>query len=272
MRFVRFAAAGREPAWGRLEGSEIAVWSGAPWAGGREGTERLAADAVRLLAPAEPSKVLCVGLNYQEHRADRQGSDATLSTIIGSTMRDAAPQKDPILFLKAPSSIVGPGDPIRLPPGIGRVDYEAELVAVIGRRIYRPQSRAEAQAAIFGYTAANDVSAREVQQADVQWMRAKSYDSFCPLGPWIETELDPADLRIQGLLGGEVRQDARTSHLLADPAQVVWFAAQGMTLLPGDVLLTGTPSGLGGLSPGDVFTVRIEGLGDLRNPVATVEG
>lgn len=270
MRWVRFAAPGREPAWGRLDGAEIAVWTAAPWAGGREGGERVAAAAARLLAPAEPSKVLCVGLNYQDHRADREGPDATISDIIRGTMREARPQKDPILFLKAPSAVVGPEAPIVLPPDIGRVDYEAELVAVIGRRTYRPRTREEAEAAIFGYTAGNDVSARDVQQADVQWMRAKSYDSFCPLGPWIETDLDARDLRIRGLLGEEVRQDARTSQLIADPAQLVWFAAQGMTLLPGDVLMTGTPSGCAGLRPGDVFTVRIDGLGDLRNPVAAL--
>jgi len=266
MRLLRYAGPDG-PRWGRLEGEQIVPLTAAPWAGGRAGPGRLPLGGARLLAPVEPSKVLCVGLNYQEHRADEQGPDTLIAGIVARNLQDAPPKKDPILFLKAPSSIVAPGEPILLPAGIGRVDFEAELTIVLGARLYRPRTRQEAAAAIFGYTTANDVSARELQERDVQWMRAKSYDSFCPVGPWVETDFDPADRRIQGLLNGEVRQDTSTRWLIADPVQLVFFAAQAMTLLPGDIFLTGTPSGLGPLQPGDVFTARVEGLGDLTNPV-----
>ncbi len=272
MRIARFQVGDAAPRWGRLQGDRILPWTAAPWDGGTEGTGHVALSDARLLAPVVPGKVLGVGLNYADHRADEHGSDATLRSIISRNLQNAPPDKEPILFFKAPSAVVGPGDPIRLPPGVGRVDYEAELVVVVGRRLYRPASPQEAAGAIFGYTAGNDVSARDVQNRDVQWTRAKSFDTFCPLGPWIETDMDASDARIQGLLNGEVRQDARTSQLIANPAQLLWFAAQAMTLLPGDVLMTGTPSGLGGVQPGDEFTVRIEGLGgDLRNPVAALD-
>lgn len=266
MRFVRFVSGGLQR-WGRLDDGRVIAQTAAPWDGGADAAESADLDAVRLLAPVAPSKVVCVGLNYKTHRDDSHGPDVQVAGIISATLQDAPPEKEPILFLKAPSAIIGPGDPIVLPPGLGRVDYEAELAAVIGRRTYRPAGPAEAAAAIFGYTAANDVSARDVQQRDVQWMRAKSFDTFCPVGPWIETEFDPGARRLQGLLNGEPRQEASTAQLIASPAQLVWFAAQAMTLLPGDLLLTGTPSGLGAIVPGDVFTVRIEGLGDLINPV-----
>lgn len=266
LRFVRVRTdAG--PRWGRIAGGRIELLDQAPWLGGQGGGESLPFDEERLLAPVEPGKVLCVGLNYMEHRDDARGGDSVLVNIIGRNMQNAAPDKPPILFLKAPSSVVGPGAPIVLPPESQRVDYEAELTAVIGRRVRRPRTRAEAEAAIFGYTLANDVSARDLQQVDVQWMRAKSFDSFCPVGPWIDTDFDPRDRAIEGVLNGEVRQRARTSMLIADPVQLVWFAAQAMTLEPGDIFLTGTPSGLGGLASGDTFTVRVEGLGELRNPV-----
>jgi len=267
VRFVRLPGdAG--PRWGRLDGEQVRVLSGAPYAGGVETGEALARSAVRLLAPAEPSKVLCVGLNYSEHRDDEKGSDTVIAAIIARNMKDAPAKKDPILFLKAPSAIIGPGEPIVLPPEARRVDYEAELTVVIGRRLSRAGSREEAAAAIFGYTLANDVSARDLQEVDVQWMRAKSFDSFCPLGPWIETEFDPTDRRIEGVLNGEVRQRTSTRFLIADPAELLRFASQAMTLLPGDVFLTGTPSGLGLLTAGDTFTARVEGIGDLTNPVA----
>jgi 2-keto-4-pentenoate hydratase/2-oxohepta-3-ene-1,7-dioic acid hydratase in catechol pathway len=270
LRYVRFEDGG-SGRWGRVEGDGVVPLSAPPYAGGEPGGPRRPLAGLRLLPPAEPSKVLCVGLNYATHREDEEGPDRVVADIIARNLAGAAPEKEPILFLKAPSALVGPGDPIRLPPDAGRVDYEAELALVIGRRLYRPRSRQEALAAIFGYTCANDVSAREVQERDVQWMRAKSYDSFCPLGPWIETDFDPADRLIEGILNGEVRQRTRTRHLIADPGQLVYFAAQGMTLYPGDVFLTGTPTGLGVLRPGDRFTVRIEGIGELSNPVEALE-
>lgn len=266
------AVAAEAPRWGRLDADDVEVLSAAPYAGGSPTGERLPLAAVALLAPAEPSKVLCVGLNYHTHRADERGDDALVAEIIARNLQDAPTKKDPILFLKAPSAIIGPAAPIRLPPEAGRVDYEAELVVVIGRRLQRPASRAEAAAAIFGYTCGNDVSARDIQDRDVQWMRAKSFDTFCPLGPWIETAFDPADRLVEGILNGETRQSTSTRLLIADVCTLVHFAAQAMTLLPGDVFMTGTPTGVGGLAPGDRFTVRIAGLGALTNPVEALPG
>jgi 2-keto-4-pentenoate hydratase/2-oxohepta-3-ene-1,7-dioic acid hydratase in catechol pathway len=264
VRFVRYASA-EGPRWGRLDGERVVGLTAAPWAGGREAGQDLARDAVRLLAPVAPSKVLCVGMNYVDHR-DRD-PDKLIQAILDRNLKGAPPEKDPILFLKAPSAIIGPDEPIVLPPEAERVDYEAELALVIGRRVHRPQTPEQAGAAIFGYTCANDVSARDIQERDVQWMRGKSFDSFCPVGPWIETEFEARERRLQGLLNGELRQDSSTRYQIANAATLVWFAAQAMTLEPGDLFLTGTPSGLGGLRPGDVFTVRIEGIGDLSNPV-----
>lgn len=266
MRYVRVRS-DEGARWGRVDGETVALLDRAPWDGGTPAGPRLPLAACRLLAPVEATKILCVGLNYMEHRDDQRGGDALLAGIIERNLKEAAPEKPPILFLKAPSSVTDPGAPIILPPESTRVDYEAELALVIGRRLRRPAGRAEAAAAIFGYTLANDVSARDIQQTDVQWMRAKSFDSFCPVGPWIETDFDPSDRLIEGLVNDEVRQSARTSMLIADPVQLVWFAAQAMTLEPGDLFLTGTPSGLGGLGAGDTFTVRVEGIGALSNPV-----
>lgn len=253
--------------WARVDGDQALVLTGAPYAGGHQTGERRPLAGLRLMAPVSPSKVLCVGLNYKEHRDDERGADTLIADIIAANMKDAPAKKDPILFLKSPSAIVGPGEPIVLPPETGRVDYEAELAIVIGRSVRRAGSRDEAAAAIFGYTLANDVSARDIQERDVQWMRGKSFDSFCPVGPWIETEFDPADKRIEGRLNGEVRQGTSTRFLIADPVELVRFASQAMTLLPGDIFLTGTPSGLGGLKAGDTFTVALEGIGELTNPV-----
>lgn len=267
MRFVRCDAGG-EARWGRVDGSEVRLLTSAPYAGGRESGEVRALAGLRLLAPTEPGKVLCVGINYRDHRDDARGPDTVIADIINANIaRDVPAKKDPILFLKAPSAIIGPGDAVLLPPECARVDYEAELALIIGRRLRRARDRAEAAQAIFGYTLANDVSARDVQERDVQWMRAKSFDSFCPVGPWIETELDPADLPLEGILNGEVRQQTSTRYLVADVVELVRFASQAMTLMPGDIFLTGTPTGVGGLKPGDSFTVRARGLGELTNPV-----
>lgn len=266
MRFVRFGD-GAGPVWGRVGGDQVYLLSGAPYEGGEETGAVRPLTGLSLLAPVVPSKVLCVGLNYRDHREDEQGGDRVIADIIARNLKDAPSGKEPLLFLKAPSAVVGPGQPIVLPAEAARVDYEAELAIVIGRRLRRAASREEAAAAIFGYTLANDVSARDIQERDVQWMRGKSFDSFCPVGPWIETDFDPADRRIEGLLNGQTRQATSTRYLIADPLELVRFASQAMTLLPGDLFLTGTPTGLGGLRPGDAFTVRIEGIGALTNPV-----
>jgi 2-keto-4-pentenoate hydratase/2-oxohepta-3-ene-1,7-dioic acid hydratase in catechol pathway len=217
---------------------------------------------VTLLAPLVPANVLCFGRNYKAHALEG----------------GAAPPSSPLLFLKATSCVNDPEGSIVLPAAApSRVDFEAELAVVIGKAT-RNVSPADALGRVLGYACANDVSARDVQEADGQWSRAKSFDGFGPLGPWIETELDPRDLRIQGRLNGTVMQDARTSELIFDVPYLVSWLSRCMTLLPGTVLLTGTPAGCGfartppvWLKPGDRFEVDIEGIGTLRNVVRPVE-
>lgn len=205
---------------------------------------------VRLLAPILASKVICIGKNYAAHAAEMGGE---------------APQ-DPVIFLKPNTSIVGPGAPIVRPPSSSEVHYEGELAVVIGRPC-KDVPAARALDVVLGYTAANDVTARDHQRHDGQWTRAKGHDTFCPLGPWIETSLDPTDLAITTTVDGETKQSSRTSLLLHDiPAIVEWVSAV-MTLLPGDVILTGTPGGVGPIVAGQTVAVEIEGIGALSNPV-----
>lgn len=205
---------------------------------------------VRLLAPILPSKVICVGKNYADH-AREMGSE---------------PPANPIIFMKPSTSVVGPNAPIKLPINSERVDYEGELAAVVGQPC-KDVPQARATEVLLGYTIANDVTARDQQQADGQWTRAKGYDTFCPLGPWIDTEIDPGDLAIRTELEGEVKQESRTSLLLHDVAGLVSWISGVMTLLPGDVILTGTPAGVGPMLPGQKVSVSIDGLGTLTNPV-----
>jgi len=208
---------------------------------------------VRLLAPVLPSKVVAIGRNYAEHAAE-----------LGNEV-----PPEPIIFLKPSTAVVGPRDPIVYPVGLSeRVDFEGELAVVIGR-LCREVPPARVPEVIFGYTCANDVTARDLQARDGQWARAKGFDTFCPLGPWIETDLDPADLELTTMVNGEIRQNSRTSLLLHDVAALVSFVSAVMTLLPGDVLLTGTPAGVGPLKDGDEVSVTIEGIGTLSNGVIT---
>lgn len=205
---------------------------------------------VRLLAPILASKVVCMGKNYAAHAAE-----------MGS-----APPESPVIFIKPNTSIVGPGLPIQLPPSASEVHHEGELAIVIGRPCKDvPASRAAEN--ILGYTIGNDVSARDHQRADGQWTRAKGHDTFCPLGPWIVTDLDPSDLAIRTEVNGQVRQSSRTSLLLHDVGAIVEWVSAVMTLLPGDVILTGTPEGVGPIVDGDTVSVTIEGIGTLSNPV-----
>jgi 2-keto-4-pentenoate hydratase/2-oxohepta-3-ene-1,7-dioic acid hydratase in catechol pathway len=223
--------------------------------------DRWALPDVRLLAPILPSKVVAVGKNYADHAKEMAEARPD------SEPAPAAPGY-PIIFLKPSTSVIGAGDAIRLPPDSVRVDHEAELAIVIGRPA-RDVSRADAMTHILGYTAANDVTARDQQRADGQFARAKGHDSFCPLGPWIETVLDPSDLRLRATVNGELRQDGRTSAMIHDIATLIEFMSGVMTLLPGDVILTGTPAGVGPMVDGDTVTVEIEGIGALTNPVRT---
>ena len=212
---------------------------------------------VRLLAPVLPSKVVCIGKNYADHAAE-----------MGHSGTSAEAPKDPVTFLKPSTSVIGPGDPIVLPRNSNHVDHEAELAIVIGR-LCRDVPAAKAADVILGYTCGNDVTARDHQKADGQWTRGKSHDSFCPIGPWIETDLDARDLAVQCYVDGEVRQDGRTSSLLHGIGEIIEWVTAFMTLLPGDVILTGTPAGVGPLIPGNAVTVFVEGIGPLTNPVVS---
>jgi len=206
---------------------------------------------VRLLAPVLPSKVVAIGKNYADHVREMGG--------------EAPPE--PVIFLKPSTAVVGPRDSITYPTELSeRVDFEGELAVVIGR-LCRDVPQERVPEVIFGYTCANDVTARDLQARDGQWARAKGFDTFCPLGPWIETDLDPADLELTTLVNGEIRQNARTSQLMHDVTALVSYVSAVMTLLPGDVLLTGTPAGVGPLKEGDEVSVTIEGIGTLTNGV-----
>ena len=212
--------------------------------------ERHALPSVRLLAPVLPSKVVCIGKNYADHAAE-MGGEAPAS---------------PVVFLKPSTSVVGPGEAVRLPRDSERVDHEAELAVVIGR-LCRDVPRERALDVVLGWTCANDVTARDHQQADGQWTRGKSHDTFCPIGPWVETELDVRDLGVQCRVDGELRQDGRTAQLIHDVPSVIAWITGFMTLLPGDVVLTGTPAGVGPLTAGSSVDVVVEGIGTLTNPV-----
>jgi 2-keto-4-pentenoate hydratase/2-oxohepta-3-ene-1,7-dioic acid hydratase in catechol pathway len=245
-------------AWGSVEGPvgaaldalTVAAIEGHPFGAITFTGDRWALPDVRLLSPILPSKVVAVGKNYAAHAMEMGGGLPS----------------SPIIFLKPSTSVIGAGDTIRLPADSARVDHEAELAIVIGRPA-RDVARADAMTHILGYTAANDVTARDQQRADGQFTRGKGHDSFCPLGPWIQTVLDPADLRVTAAVNGELRQDGRTSEMIHDVARLIEFMSGVMTLLPGDVILTGTPAGVGPIVDGDSVTVEIEGIGALTNPV-----
>jgi 2-keto-4-pentenoate hydratase/2-oxohepta-3-ene-1,7-dioic acid hydratase in catechol pathway len=229
--------------------------SGHPFVPGEEvklsGARHQLAD-VRLLAPVLPSKIVAIGKNYADHAAET-GSE---------------PPGEPLIFLKPSTAVIGPGDPIVRPVQLSkRVDFEGELAIVFGR-LCRDVPAERVPEVIFGYTCANDVTARDLQASDGQWARAKGFDTFCPLGPWIETGLDPADVQLVTTVNGEVKQDARTSLLIHDITTLVTYVTAVMTMLPGDVLITGTPAGIGPLVAGDQVSVDIEGIGTLTNPVA----
>jgi 2-keto-4-pentenoate hydratase/2-oxohepta-3-ene-1,7-dioic acid hydratase in catechol pathway len=205
---------------------------------------------LRLLAPCQPSKVVCIGRNYVEHAAEH----------------GAEVPKEPLLFLKPPSAIIGPGEAIVTTPLSSQVEHEAELVAVVRTRA-RHLTRDNALASLLGFTCGNDVTARDLQRRDGQWSRAKGFDTFCPLGPWIETELDPSDLSVSCHVNGEVRQQGATRDMVFDVADLLVHVTAAMTLMPGDVLMTGTPSGVSPIHPGDIVDVSVSGVGVLRNPV-----
>ena len=259
MRVARFAREGEDPRYAVVDepgsgesGDQLVVLKGDPMFAGFQPTgERIPLSSeVKLLAPVIPrSKVVCVGMNFPEHRSELE--------FVGPD--------NPVIFLKPNTAVIGPGDAIRIPPVDGRIVHEGELAVVIGG-IGKQVPAKDWKSIVFGYTIGNDVSARDVMFRDGQWARAKGYDTFCPLGPWIETELDPGDLEITTYVDGEQRRHGRTSDLLYPIPELIEFITDVWTLLPGDVILTGTPAGPGGFVEGQVVDIDIEGIGRLSNP------
>lgn len=253
MKLLRCRYGGR--VWsGVLQEDLVCALEGDAAADPRPGRPIAPLEQVELLAPCLPSKILAVGLNYADHAAES----------------GLALPAEPLLFLKPPSAVMGPEAPIVLPVLSQRVDYEAELALVVSRRC-RNVPPGQASACILGYTCANDVTARDLQRRDGQWTRSKGFDTFCPLGPWIVTALDTSDLEVVARVNGDVRQRSSTRSLIFTVPQLLAFASAVMTLEPGDVLLTGTPAGVGPLRQGDVVEVEVSGIGVLRNPVLAAQ-
>jgi 2-keto-4-pentenoate hydratase/2-oxohepta-3-ene-1,7-dioic acid hydratase in catechol pathway len=263
VRIARFVHPGSPSAeagvaWGTVEGPAgapvdsltVAAIEGHPFGPISFTGDRWALPDVRLLSPFLPSKVVALGKNYAAHAQEM----------------DSEVPATPLIFIKPSTSVIGDGDAIRLPPSSKEVHYEGELAVVIGPPV-RNVAPENAMSHVFGYAAANDVTARDQQRSDGQYTRSKGYDSFCPLGPWVETVLDPSDLRIVTRVNGVVKQDARTSRMVTDISNQIAFISAIMTLLPGDVILTGTPEGVGPIVAGDTVSVDIEGIGTLTNPV-----
>jgi 2-keto-4-pentenoate hydratase/2-oxohepta-3-ene-1,7-dioic acid hydratase in catechol pathway len=274
VRIARFVHPGSSSAaagvaWGTVEGPAgapadsltVAAIDGHPFGQLAFTGDRWALPDVRLLSPFLPSKVVAIGKNYADHV--KEMSEGSLQP---ENPAPPAPSEYPLIFLKPSTSVIGEADAIRLPPSSDEVHYEGELAVIIGTPA-RNVAPEDALRHVFGYAAANDVTARDQQRSDVQFTRAKGYDSFCPLGPWVETVLDPADLRLVTRVNGAVKQDGRTSQMIHGiPAQIAFISAI-MTLLPGDVILTGTPGGVGPIVAGDTVSVEVEGIGTLTNPV-----
>lgn len=253
MRIARFTA-GADPTFGIVEGegadAVLAAIDGHPATSFAFTGERYPLAEVRLLAPVIPTKVVAIGKNYADH-AEEMGGEAP---------------SEPLVFLKPSTSVIGPRDAIGYPRQSERVDFEGELAVVI-KALCREVPAAKAAEVVLGYTCANDVTARDLQAKDGQWARAKGFDGFCPIGPWIETDLDPSDLAITTTLNGELKQAGRTSQLVHGIGELIEHVSSVMTLIPGDVILTGTPAGIGPMEVGDEVTVTIEGIGALTNTV-----
>jgi 2-keto-4-pentenoate hydratase/2-oxohepta-3-ene-1,7-dioic acid hydratase in catechol pathway len=257
MRIVRFVEQHQSlldgwfaPTWGVVDGDQLFPLAHAPYAEVVISGPARSIESVKLVAPAAPTKLVCVGRNYAEHAAE-----------LGNEV-----PPEPLIFLKPPSSVIGPDAPVVYPAISGRVDHEGELALVIGRRC-RNLSEADAAQVIFGYTVANDVTARDLQKSDGQWTRGKGFDTFAPVGPWIDTMFDPSDKRVRCWVNDTLRQDGNTALLIYSIARVLAHVTRFMTLEAGDLLLTGTPAGVGAVEPGDVMKVEVEGLGMLQNPV-----
>ena len=247
MKIVRFAADGRTK-YGILTGESIQTIEGKPFRRIKPSDRRYRLSEVKLLAPCIPSKIVALGLNYRSHAEE---------------VRADTPA-EPLIFLKPPTAVIGPEDNIVLPPCSTRVDYECELAVVIKKPAWQV-SRGEALDYVLGYTCFNDVSARDHQRNDVQWTRAKGFDTFAPFGPCIETEIDPSNVTLETYLNGELKQRGNTSDLIYSVPELISFISEVMTLLPGDIIATGTPSGIGPMHHGDTVEIKIEPVGTLRN-------
>lgn len=250
-------AASAKPRYAILaDDGSLRLITGQPWGTWTEDGEAWTGGAARFLCPAEPSKIVCVGRNYAAHAAE-----------LGNEM-----PKEPMIFLKPPSSLLGPDEAILLPAISQRVEHEGELGVVIGKRCSQLVDGDDPLTYVFGYTCVNDVTARDLQKADVQFTRAKGFDTFCPTGPHIETQLDPRSVQVECRVNGAVRQSGNTSGMAFPVAYLIRWISRMMTLLPGDLIATGTPSGVGPLVANDTVEVRVQGVGVLRNPVQARRG
>jgi 2-keto-4-pentenoate hydratase/2-oxohepta-3-ene-1,7-dioic acid hydratase in catechol pathway len=252
-RFVPRNASSHDaaPIYGLIEGEKVLEILGKPWGQWSRGTHTRSLSDIHLRAPVEPSKIVCIGRNYAAHAAE-----------LGNEV-----PKEPLMFLKAPSSIVGPQEPIVLVKYSKRVEYEGELALVMGRRCSQLSDTDDPLSYVLGYTCLNDVTARDLQKSDVQFDRAKGFDTFCPVGPHIETELNPSNVLVETHVNGNRRQSGSTSLMVYPPAFLVRWISRMMTLIPGDLVATGTPAGVGPIVPGDTVEVSVAGVGVLRNPV-----
>src|SRR5216684_3471945 len=262
MKFCRFVpksagvASRVLPSYGLIEGEIIHGISAPPWRQWSREEASLPLREARLLAPVEPSKIVCVGRNYAAHASEMGGSVP----------------KEPMIFLKTPSSVIGTAEPIVLTRYSNHVDHEAELAVIVGKRCAQLGDSDDALSYVLGYTCLNDVSARDLQKSDVQFTRAKGFDTFCPVGPHIETELDSTNVLVETRVNGSLRQSSSTSLMVYPPAFLVCWISRMMTLEPGDLIATGTPAGVGPLATGDTVEVHVAGVGVLRNPVHPPQG
>lgn len=254
MKIIRFTQKNEDPQYGWILEDHVGLLSAPPFGAYRRLDAVIPLNEVKLLSPVAPSKILAVGRNYPEHAREHE-------VDIPET---------PMIFMKPPSAVINPGQAIVLPPQSQQVEHEGELAVVIGRRgrWIRLEDTANH---ILGYTVANDVTARDLQNRDGQWTRAKGFDTFCPVGPWIETEADPSDLLVTTRVNGEIRQMSSTREMVFGIPQLIVYISSVMTLEPGDLILTGTPAGVSPLHPDDVVEVEIEGIGKLSNPVKAHE-
>lgn len=250
MKIARFNLNG-EIRFGSVAGDQVSLFAGNPFESKELSGESIALDQIQLLAPVAPSKIICIGMNYAAHAAE-----------ISQDVPD-----EPLMFFKPISAIIGPHDTIVLPHQSDQVELEVELPVVIGK-VAKNISKSEVKSHIFGYTVGNDITARDIQFSDLQWARSKGFDTFCPLGPWIETDFDPTGKRLDSRVHGEQRQHATTRDMIFDVETIVSFVSENVTLFPGDIILTGSPAGISRITHGDAIECEIEGIGVLHNQVA----